>query len=225
EGVPEDGLPQVGGVIHSLIPRQFGHTLDVTVKEERPRVLGGVLRDLVREARVVPDEREAPVGVLFLPGAVEHLRLDLVVLSPRLTPSRMERLVEVLHEVRGLAHDEEHIPGVSSEPQHLLSVRRELLERVRRPAPGWWRRATERNDGKFVTHDSEEIGLFHARQQRRDVGGEYLPHLWWQDRQGIECDQAVAFESPGRCWTAPSHLAHHEEAKQQDGGTNAPHVR
>src|SRR5262252_5300413 len=114
EGIPQDRLPEVRGVFHGLIPGQLSHSLDVALEEQRPRVLGGVLSDLIGEARVVPDQGEAPVRVLLLPGAVEHLRLDLVVLSSRLTPSRVQGLIEVLHEMGGLAYDEEHIPEVSS---------------------------------------------------------------------------------------------------------------
>jgi len=109
----------------------------------------------------------------------------------------MERLVEVLHEVGGLANDEKHIPRVSPEPQHLLSVRRELPERVSRPAPWWWGRTTERNDGNLVTHYPEEIRFLHSGQQGREVRGEGLPHLWWQYREGVQGDRAVSVESPG----------------------------
>ena len=89
--------PEVRGIIHGLIPGQLGHTLDVAVKEEGPRVLGGGLSDLVGKTRVVPNEGEASVPVLLLPGAVQHPRLDLIVLRPGLAPARMERLVEILH--------------------------------------------------------------------------------------------------------------------------------
>src|SRR5262249_50684367 len=107
-------LPEVRGVVDGLIPRQLGHTLDVAVKEQRPSMLRRLLGDLIREAGVVLDEREATVPVLLLPGAVEHAGLDLFVLGTRLTPSRVEGLVEILDEVGGLAHDEEHIPEISS---------------------------------------------------------------------------------------------------------------
>src|SRR5262249_9033695 len=108
-----DGVVRAVTLVHKVW-KDGSDTRDVAVKEERPRVLGGVLSDLVGEARVIPDQPEASIRVLFLPGAIEHPRFDLIVLRSGLTPARMERLVEVLHEVGGLAHDEEHIPGVAS---------------------------------------------------------------------------------------------------------------
>ena len=55
--------------------------------------------DLICEAGIVPDEHEATVRVVFLPGAVTHLGLDLVMLGARLAPGGVQWLVEILHKV------------------------------------------------------------------------------------------------------------------------------
>src|SRR5206468_10866421 len=79
QGTPEDRLPEARGVVDGLVPRAVGHTLDLAVKEERPGMLRRLLGNRIREARVILDEYEAAVRVVFLPGTVKHLVLDFVV--------------------------------------------------------------------------------------------------------------------------------------------------
>ena len=52
----KDGLLEIGGVVDGLVPRDLSDSSDLSVKEERPRMLRGVLGDLMREAGVVLDE-------------------------------------------------------------------------------------------------------------------------------------------------------------------------
>src|SRR5262244_2039809 len=143
------------------------------------------------EARVVPDQPEATVGMLFLPGAIEHAGFDLLMLSPRLAPTRVEGLVQVLHEVGGLAHDEEHIPEVSSG----------------RPTPGWWRVPRSAMMGILWLTTRKNSGS--STPARR---GET-----WGVRASRICGGRTAnafraiVESPGRRGTAPAQLDPYEE--------------
>ena len=151
--------------IDSLVPRDLGDSLDLSVEEERPCMLRGILGDLICEAGVVLDEYEAAVRVIFLPGAVKHLGLDLVMLGAGLAPRGVQGLVEILHKVGRLAQHKGHLAQVSSQPQHLLRIRGQPLELIRRAAPGRWWRPTQRNDGNLVAHHSVKVGLNHTRQQ------------------------------------------------------------
>src|SRR5438309_8667590 len=101
-------------------------------------MLRGVLRDFVGEAGVILNEHEPTVGMVLLPRAVKHLGLDLVVLGASLAPCGVQWLVEILDKVGRLPLDKEHLVQASSETKHLLSITGQPLERVGRPAPGWW---------------------------------------------------------------------------------------
>ena len=75
-----------------------------------------------------------------------------------------------------------------------------------------------------MAHDAEEIGFLHSREERRDMGGEGFSHLWWQDSQRIQGDQAVTVESPGRRGTAPAQLDPYEEPNKHWDGPDGPHA-
>src|SRR5215831_11544894 len=143
--MPEDRLPEIGGVVDGLIPRDLSDALDLAVKEERPRMLRRILRDLVRKAGIALGKHEATVRVMFLPGAVKHLILDFVMLGPSLAPSSVQRLVQILDKVGRLAQDERHLIETSPETNHLSGVGRKSLERVGGAARGGWRRPAERH--------------------------------------------------------------------------------
>ena len=72
-------------------------------------MLRGIPGDLICEARILLDEHEAAVCVVFLPGSVEHLGLDLVMLGTSLAPRGVQWLVEILYEVRRLTLYKKHL--------------------------------------------------------------------------------------------------------------------
>src|SRR5437899_12844345 len=98
-------------------------------------MLRGILGDPICEAGVVLDEHEAAVCMVFLPGSVEHLGLDLVMLGTGLAPRGVKWLVEILDKVGRLAQGKGHLIQAPSEAKHFFSVCRESLERVRSPSP------------------------------------------------------------------------------------------
>ena len=119
-------------------------------------------------------------------------------LGSGLAPRRVQGLIQVLHKVSGLSDDEEHVPGVSSQSHHLLRVDDELFEGLGGCALGGsWRRVAERNDRNLVRHEAKEVWLLRARKQCRDVWCEGFPHGRRQYREGIQSDEAVAFQCPG----------------------------
>ena len=66
-------------------------------------MLRGILGDPICEAGVVLDEHEAAVCMVFLPGSVEHLGLDLVMLDTGIAPRGVKWLVEILDKMGRLA--------------------------------------------------------------------------------------------------------------------------
>jgi len=82
-------------------------------------MLRGILGDPICEAGVVLDEHEAAVCMVFLPGSVEHLGLDLVMLGTGLAPRGVQWLVEILDKVGRLAQGKGHL--IQARPRRNIS--------------------------------------------------------------------------------------------------------